>query len=119
MKFQHFIMMVVMVLASFRPCSATDIFFQTIDTKDGLADNFVRDITRDTYGYIWIATINGLSRYDGYRLTNYMPILFGGSANDVSMVRETADTTLNQHIRGGRHGGTFCQAVRPLFQTDV
>ena len=87
-------MMVVMVLASFRPCSATDIFFQTIDTKDGLADNFVRDITRDTYGYIWIATINGLSRYDGYRLTNYMPILFGGSANDVSMVRETADTTL-------------------------
>ncbi len=94
MKFQHFIMMVVMVLASFRPCSATDIFFQTIDTKDGLADNFVRDITRDTYGYIWIATINGLSRYDGYRLTNYMPILFGGSANDVSMVRETADTTL-------------------------
>ena len=49
MKFQHFIMMVVMVLASFRPCSATDIFFQTIDTKDGLGDNFVRDITRDTY----------------------------------------------------------------------
>lgn len=81
MKFQHFIMMVVMVLASFRPCSATDIFFQTIDTKDGLADNFVRDITRDTYGYIWIATINGLSRYDGYRLTNYMPILFGGRAS--------------------------------------
>ena len=42
MKFQHFIMMVVMVLASFRPCSATDIFFQTIDTKDCLADNSPR-----------------------------------------------------------------------------
>ena len=94
MKFRYFIMMVVMVLAPFRPCSATDIFFQTIDAKDGLADNFVRDITRDTYGYIWISTINGLSRYDGYRLTNYMPMQFGGSANDVLMVRETADTTL-------------------------
>lgn len=94
MKIRHFIMAVGMVLTSFLPCSATDIFFQTIDAKDGLADNFVRDITRDTYGYIWLSTINGISRYDGYRLTNYMPLQYGGSGNDVSMVRETADTTL-------------------------
>ena len=94
MKVRHFIMMVGMVLAPFHPCFATDIFFQTIDAKDGLADNFVRDIARDSYGYIWISTINGLSRYDGYRLTNFMPMQFGGSGNDVSVVRETADTTL-------------------------
>ena len=94
MKIQHLIMAVGMILAPFQPCKATDIFFQTIDAKDGLADNFVRDITRDTYGYIWLSTINGLSRYDGYRLTNYMPLQFGGSGNDVSVVRETADTTL-------------------------
>jgi len=68
--------------------------FQTFDAKDGLADNFVRDITRDSYGYIWISTINGLSRYDGYRLTNYMPMQFGGRGNDVTAVRETADSTL-------------------------
>lgn len=43
MKIRHFIMAVGMVLTSFLPCSATDIFFQTIDAKDGLADNFVRD----------------------------------------------------------------------------
>lgn len=76
MKIRHFIMAVGMVLTSFLPCSATDIFFQTIDAKDGLADNFVRDITRDTYGYIWLSTINGISRYDGYRLTNYMPLQY-------------------------------------------
>lgn len=69
-------------------------FFRTIDTKDGLADNQVRDIMRDSYGYIWISTINGLSRYDGYRLLNYMPLQLGGHANDVTAVRETADSTL-------------------------
>ena len=94
MKIKHLIMIVGMALTPFLPCHATDIFFQTIDAKDGLADNFVRDITRDSYGYIWISTINGLSRYDGYRLTNFMPMQFGGRGNDVSVVRETADTTL-------------------------
>ena len=94
MKIQHIIMTIGMVMTSFLPCAATEIFFRTIDAKDGLTDNLVRDITRDTYGYVWFSTINGLSRYDGYRLLNYMPMQLGGSANDVTAVKETADTTL-------------------------
>ena len=94
MKIQHIIMTFGMVMTPFLPCAATDFFFRTIDAKDGLADNLVRDISRDTYGYVWFSTINGLSRYDGYRLLNYMPLQSGGSANDISAVRETADTTL-------------------------
>ena len=75
-------------------CNASDYYFRTVDARDGLADNFVRDIVSDSYGYIWFSTINGLSRYDGYRFSNYMPHLFGGRSNDISFVRETADTTL-------------------------
>ena len=68
-------------------------FFRTVDVKDGLADNFVRDITTDSEGYIWFSTINGLSRYDGYRFLNFQPQQWGGRSGDVSMVRETADGT--------------------------
>ena len=75
-------------------CNASDYYFRTVDARDGLADNFVRDIVSDSYGYIWFSTINGLSRYDGYRFSNYMPHLFGGRSNDISFIRETADTTL-------------------------
>ena len=75
-------------------CNASDFFFRTVDVKDGLADNFVRDVVSDSYGMIWFSTINGLSRYDGYRFSSYMPISFGGRVNDVTFVRETADTTL-------------------------
>ena len=83
-----------MVLVPLLTCSASNFSFRTADVKDGLADNFVRDITRDSYGYIWISTIHGLSRYDGYRFQNYMPYEFGGLSNDVFWVRESADSTL-------------------------
>ena len=78
----------------FMPCSASSFFFHTVDVKDGLADNFVRDVVCDSKGYIWISTINGLSRYDGYRFFTFMPQHYGGDTNDVTKVRETADSTL-------------------------
>ncbi len=89
-----FIVTFCMVLTPFLSLATNHYYFRTVDVKDGLADNFVRDITRDSYGYIWIATINGISRYDGYRLINYMPQELGEVVNDVRIVRETADSTL-------------------------
>lgn len=68
--------------------------FHTVNVKDGLADNFVRDITVDSEGYVWLSTINGLSRYDGYRFLNFHPRQWGGRSGDVRVVRETADGTL-------------------------
>lgn len=41
-------------------------------TADGLCSNAVSDIKQDDYGYIWIATWNGLSRFDGYSFYNYV-----------------------------------------------
>ena len=40
-------------------------------TDDGLASNAIAQITQDDYGYIWIATWNGVTRYDGYHFYNY------------------------------------------------
>ena len=38
---------------------------------DGLVANPVRCIYQDSKGFIWIGTYEGLSRYDGYKFTNY------------------------------------------------
>lgn len=38
---------------------------------DGLVANPVRCIYQDSKGFIWIGTFEGLSRYDGYKFTNY------------------------------------------------
>lgn len=40
-------------------------------TDDGLASNAIAQITQDDYGYIWVATWNGVTRYDGYNFYNY------------------------------------------------
>ncbi len=88
------ITLLLMTLVPLSLWSANNYYFQTVDVRDGLADNFVRNITRDSYGYIWISTINGLSRYDGYRFFNYQPQQFGSRTNDVSYIGETADSTL-------------------------
>ncbi len=36
-----------------------------------LASSSVKEICQDSYGFIWIATNHGLSRFDGYHFTNY------------------------------------------------
>jgi ligand-binding sensor domain-containing protein/two-component sensor histidine kinase len=40
-------------------------------TGDGLAQNTVNRIVRDSRGFLWFCTEDGLSRYDGYTFTNY------------------------------------------------
>ena len=40
-------------------------------TDNGLTSNAISDIIQDDYGFIWLATWNGLSRFDGYHFYNY------------------------------------------------
>lgn len=43
---------------------------QRITVGNGLLSNTVLSITQDKYGYIWLSTTAGLSRYDGYSFMN-------------------------------------------------
>jgi AraC-type DNA-binding domain-containing proteins len=40
-------------------------------TDNGLSSNAISNMAQDDYGFIWIATWNGLSRFDGYNFYNY------------------------------------------------
>ena len=43
-----------------------------ITMDNGLPHNFIDDIYKDTYGFLWISTAGGgLSRYDGYEFINF------------------------------------------------
>jgi signal transduction histidine kinase/ligand-binding sensor domain-containing protein len=44
---------------------------QYYTTSMGLTENEVRDITQDRDGFLWFATGNGVSRFDGIRFNNY------------------------------------------------
>src|SRR5262245_36344592 len=44
---------------------------KTYATVDGLAHNKINKIVRDSRGFLWFCTGDGLSRFDGYTFTNY------------------------------------------------
>lgn len=50
---------------------AQDPHFITLDRTSGLPNNNVYDIFQDSKGYIWIATNDGICRYDGAAFKSY------------------------------------------------
>lgn len=42
-----------------------------ITDRDGLPQNKIKSIVKDSLGYIWIGTQNGIAQYNGYRFKTY------------------------------------------------
>ncbi|MBP7507097.1 MAG: response regulator [Prolixibacteraceae bacterium] len=48
-------------------CGAVnDYQFKKLDVNNGISSNQINAIYKDSYGYLWIGTVNGLNRFDGY-----------------------------------------------------
>ena len=47
---------------------------ENLSIGDGLPNNTVSAITQDRFGYLWLGTLNGLVRYDGYNIKTYTPV---------------------------------------------
>ena len=65
-----------------------------LSTKDGLCSNAISAIRQDSYGYLWIATWNGLSRYDGYEFYNYR---MGNASGVKNLHNRLLDIGIDQH----------------------
>ena len=48
--------------------------FQHITINEGLPQNTVNSIIKDSYGFMWFATENGLCKFDGYDIRIYKEI---------------------------------------------
>jgi len=68
-----------------------DITFTHFTEAQGLPSLHINAIFQDHLGYIWIGTLNGLARYDGYEFKHYSPDagdFAGRSVNIVSGIYE-------------------------------
>ena len=64
----------LLLFVEYHGLSATEpMYFQRIGLRQGLSQSTVFSITQDTTGFIWLATADGLNRYDGYTFTVYRP----------------------------------------------
>jgi len=63
---------------------------KTYTTADGLASNRISRIVRDSRGFLWFCTEQGLSRFDGFSFVNYTTAQ-GLPDDDVTDFLETRD----------------------------
>ena len=59
------------VIAADNSINQPPLKFERISIAEGLSQSYVYDIVQDTNGFIWIATQDGLNRYDGKNFVYY------------------------------------------------
>jgi ligand-binding sensor domain-containing protein len=60
-----------LALVLYGSARAEQLPVKTYTTADGLLRDQVNRIIRDSHGFLWFCTNDGLSRFDGYSFTNY------------------------------------------------
>jgi ligand-binding sensor domain-containing protein len=58
-------LIILSILFDNKNIRAQDFQCKTYTTKEGLSNNFINDVLRDDKGFLWVATGNGLNRFDG------------------------------------------------------
>lgn len=80
------------------------LLFRHLSTSDGLSSPIVSDITQDHEGFIWIATNEGLNRYDGKSFEVFRP----QKSDEHSLIRSTVYTVCidsSDHVWAGTSRG--------------
>ena len=73
MKKHIFFLWVFFVLLSRNAGASVEVRSTHMTTGDGIANNSIRYIYQDSKGFIWMGTLNGLSRYDGNSFVTFRP----------------------------------------------
>ena len=80
--------------------------FKHLDKEQGLTSNSVSTIFQDNHGYMWLGTLDGLNRYDGYKIITYKNI-----PGDSSSIRNNMISCIFQDKKGflwlGTNGGVM------------
>lgn len=107
--------------------SAQSYSFRSYSVEHGLAHPFIYDITQDDNGYLWIATGDGLSKFNGFKFNNYYPsegltegfvsTLFNDSKNRLWLGHKEGGCTVLENnkftsIESGQHFNSLVRAIR-------
>src|SRR6516162_9205156 len=82
------------------PSPAENLVIRTWRTDAGLPQNTINSIVQTRDGYLWLATRDGLARFDGVRFTVF-GLQEGLSSVDVSTLFEARNGTLWAGTIGG------------------
>ncbi|MFN8239749.1 MAG: histidine kinase [Bacteroidales bacterium] len=73
-RFREIVLIIILVVRSSFMFSQDNYLLKTYTSEDGLSYDHVQSICQDKTGFYWIATWDGLNRFDGYEFKNYYHI---------------------------------------------
>ena len=100
MRYGFVTVFICLITGLTKPVVSQQPLFRNYSVNDGLVSNTIRRIFQDSKGFLWIATFEGLSKYDGHRFTNYN-VANGLSHNLVNDIYEAKDGTLYVALNNG------------------
>jgi len=65
------VILIIIIFFCDIPVSASPFRFTSITTDNGLTNNTINVIYKDSMGFIWLGTQNGLNRFDGINIESY------------------------------------------------
>lgn len=94
---------ILLCFAPVRFVSSQDfsMVFSHADVNNGLSDNWVKSIYRDSKGFIWFGTNSGLNRFDGYDFE-----VFSHSALDSLSIADNVINAITEDREGNLWVGT-------------
>ncbi len=99
----------IMLILSFLPmlCAGSGAYAMKVHNfgvSSGLANGYVRAMAQDRDGYLWVATNDGLSRFDGHGFVNYNKDNSGLSGNELNGLAVCAADPYSLYIATQRNG---------------
>ncbi len=89
--------------------SAQELRFQNISPEDGLSNGrhwAQQCILKDNFGVVWVSTIDGLNRWDGYDVEVFKQNIF-----DTTSIHSNFVTALSQDVSGDIYIGTADKGI--------
>lgn len=95
--------------------TAYPIYFKHIGMGDGLSQTSVMSIYQDQIGRMWFGTREGISVYDGNRMTIYKVL----SEDDPASTTNVLSGNIIEHLCGNKAGDIFFKADASLMRYDL
>ncbi len=99
--------------------TAQKYMFKHLEVKDGLSNNQVNAIYKDSRGFMWFGTASGLNRYDGYEFKVYR-----NQNNDAKSLPDNYIENIQEDVSGNlwirtSAGYVFYNSFTDTFDRDV
>lgn len=93
--------------------------FSRLDINNGLSNNDVTCIMKDSQGFMWFGTLSGLNKYDGYKFRTFKHSLTDTTSLNDDFIVSIAEGPGNKIVVETRNGFNIYDPAQESFSHDV